>query len=95
MSVLANIVLPVYNNSKIQAYVSKILLRIYSSKPETKLLLSSGYLDCIIKTIEIADKLEDIYVDILLRYGEHIPNYLNNRTFMNLVKLLTLRSGVK
>lgn len=57
MSVLANIVLPVYNNSKIQAYVSKILLRIYSSKPETKLLLSSGYLDCIIKTIEIADKL--------------------------------------
>lgn len=53
LSVLANIVLPVYKNGKIEGYVSKILFRIFSAKPENKLILKSGYLDCLVKTIEV------------------------------------------
>ena len=95
LSVLANIVLPVYQNNKIEGYVGKILFRIYAAAPETKLLLKSGYLDCLIKTIEIVQVLENAYIDILLHYSKFIPNYLNNRTFFNLVRLLTSKSEEK
>jgi hypothetical protein len=69
LSVLANIVLAVYRNQKIETYINKILLRIFAKKPDIKTLLKSGYLDCLIKTIEINEQIDDSYVDILLHYS--------------------------
>lgn len=51
LSVLSNVVLPVYKNEKIDTYINKIILRIFARKPDIKLILKSGYLDCLIKTI--------------------------------------------
>lgn len=51
LSVLANIVLPVYQNQKIEVYINKIVLRIFAKKPDVKLVLKSGYLDCLMKSI--------------------------------------------
>lgn len=95
LSVLANIVLPVYRNQKIDTYINKILLRIFARKPDIKIILKSGYLDCLIKTIEINDQIDDGYIDILLHYASSIPNYLNHRTFFVLVKVLTTKINQK
>ncbi len=54
LSVLANIVLSVYRNQKIDTYINKIVIRIFQRKPDLKLVLKSGYLDCLIKSIEIS-----------------------------------------
>jgi hypothetical protein len=43
-------------------YINKILMRIDASHPSLELLLKSGYLDCLVRTIETADNLEDIYI---------------------------------
>lgn len=51
LSVIANIVMPVYKNDKIDKYIEKLLTRIFSRKPNTSLILKSGYMDCLIKAI--------------------------------------------
>ena len=89
LSVLANIVLPVYRNQKIENYVAKVLFRIYSAEPEMKLILKSGFLDCLIKMIEVTENLENTYIDILLSYSKNVPNYLNNRAFFAIIRLLS------
>jgi hypothetical protein len=97
MSVLANIVMPhFYENrkdteqhKKMQSYILKILIRIYSSKPEREALLKSGYLDCLIRTIETSDNIEDTYIELLCFYSEMMPNFLNKRAFVCLLKMLT------
>jgi hypothetical protein len=76
-------------------YINKILIRIYNNKPDLKTILKSGYIDCLIKTIEIKDKIDDTYLDILNFYCQEIPNYLNHRAFLNLVKLLTTKQNQK
>lgn len=95
LSVLSNVVLSVYKNEKIDTYINKIILRIFARKPDIKLILKSGYLDCLIKTIEINDKIDDSYIDILFFYCQYIPNYLNHRAFFNLIKLLTTKQNQK
>ncbi len=51
LSVLANIVLSVYRNEKINLYINKIIIRIFARKPDIKQILKSGYLDCLMKAI--------------------------------------------
>lgn len=51
LSVLANIVMPVYKNNKIDTYINKMLHRISQRKPNTSMILKSGYMDCLIKSI--------------------------------------------
>ena len=70
LSVLANILMPhFYGNKlaaeqkkKMEAYILKIITRIYHSKQAKELILKSGYLDCLIKTIETSDNIEDAYI---------------------------------
>lgn len=93
LSVLANIVLSVYRNQKIDTYINKIVIRIFQRKPDLKLVLKSGYLDCLIKSIEISTEVDDNYIDILLYYCQYIPNYLNHRAFFNIVKVLTSKQN--
>lgn len=70
LSVLANIVLPVHQNEKIKAYINKIIVRIFNNKPDIKLILKSGYLDCVMKTIEISKNIDDYFIDIILFYSK-------------------------
>ncbi|CAM6000709.1 unnamed protein product [Sphagnum balticum] len=59
LSVLANIVLPHFSgnklaaeqNKKMETYTLKIISRIYHAKQQKNLILKSGYLDCLIRTI--------------------------------------------
>lgn len=95
LSVLANIVLSVYHNEKINTYINKIIIRIFARKPDIKQILKSGYLDCLMKAIEMNEQVDDQYIDILLFYCQHIPNYLNHRAFFNLVKVLTTKQNQK
>jgi hypothetical protein len=44
-------------NKKMEMYINKILIRIHSSKQNLALILKSGYLDCLIRTIETVDNL--------------------------------------
>lgn len=92
---LANIVMAMYRNEKIDLYINKIIIRIYNKKPDVKLILKSGYLDCLMKAIEIHNEIDDAYIDILLHYCQYIPNYLNHRAFFNLVKLLSSKHNHK
>ena len=78
-------------NKKMEMYISKILVRIHNSKPSIGLVLKSGYLDCLVRTIETADNLEDIYIEILGSYAKGLPNFLNKRAFMCLIRVLTRR----
>lgn len=93
LAVLANIVLPIYSNEKINIYINKIIVRIFSRKPDVKLVVKSGYLDCLMKAMEMNELIEDSYIDIMLHYCQYIPNYLNHRAFFNLVKLLTTQQN--
>lgn len=47
------------------------------------------------KAIEMNEQVDDQYIDILLFYCQHIPNYLNHRAFFNLVKVLTTKQNQK
>jgi len=60
-----------------------------------KLVLKSGYLDCLMKALEVSHTVDDGYIDILLHYCQFIPNYLNHRAFFNLVKILTTKQNNK
>lgn len=59
LSVLANIVMPTFygnrlekeQSRKMETYVFKILTRIYNSRQSIALILKSGYLDCLVRTI--------------------------------------------
>ena len=63
LSVLANIVMPHFygnklaaeQNKKMETYILKIITRISNSKQSKELILKSGYLDCLIRTIETAE----------------------------------------
>jgi len=65
LSVLANIVMPHFygnklateQNKKMETYIQKIITRIYLSRPNKDLILKSGYLDCLIRTIETTDNI--------------------------------------
>jgi hypothetical protein len=59
----------VEQKKKMETYILKILTRIYHSKQDIKLIHKSGYLDCLVRTIETIDNLEDSYIDILLYYS--------------------------
>lgn len=97
LSVLANIVMPhFYNNrlaaeqnKKMETYVLKILTRIYHSKQNKQLILKSGYLDCLIRTIETTENIQDSYIEILYSYSEYMPSFLNKRAFICLIRVLT------
>lgn len=49
-------------NKKMETYILKIITRIYHSKPDKEVILKSGYLDCLIRTIETAENIEDSYI---------------------------------
>lgn len=76
-------------NKKMEMYINKILVRIHNSKPALSLVLKSGYLDCLVRTIETADNLEDVYIEILGSYAKGLPNFINKRAFMCLIRVLT------
>lgn len=76
-------------SKKMETYVFKIITRIYHSKQPIILILKSGYLDCLVRTIETTENLEDSYIDILLFYSQHLPSFLNKRAFMCLIRVLT------
>jgi hypothetical protein len=57
--------------------------------------LKSGYLDCLIRTIETSENIEDSYIEILYQYSEIIPSFLNKRAFICLIKVLTRKLQVK
>lgn len=66
-------------------------MRIFLRKPDVKVILKSGYLDCLMKVIEMNEEINDSYIDIMLHYSEYIPNYLSHRAFFNIVKLLATK----
>ena len=47
-------------NKKMEMYINKTLVRIHNSKPALGLVLKSGYLDCLVRTIETAEDQENI-----------------------------------
>lgn len=93
LSVLANIVLPGYTSDKICTYINKAIVRIYLRRPDVKLVMKSGYLDCLMKALEMSDQVDDSFIDIMLHYCQYIPSYLQHRAFFNLVKLLTTKQN--
>lgn len=72
-----------------ETYILKIITRIYHSKQPKELILKSGYLDCLIKTIETSDNIEDAYIEILYVYSEYLPSFLNKRAFLCLVRIIS------
>lgn len=97
LSVLANIVMPHFygnklateQNKKMETYIQKIITRIYLSKQNKDLILKSGYLDCLIRTIETTENIEDAYIEILYHFSEYMPSFLNKRSFICLIRVLT------
>ena len=67
MSVIGNVVVPnLYigimteeQSKRLETYVLKILTRIHSFKPDINLVLKSGYLDCLVRIIELTDVEDD------------------------------------
>jgi hypothetical protein len=78
-----------------ETYILKVLTRIYNSKPDKEVIIKSGYLDCLIRTLETADNIEESYIEILYFYSEIMPNFLNKRAFICLIKVLTRKINVK
>jgi hypothetical protein len=70
-----------------EGYILKILTRVYQCKPELQLVLKSGYLDCLVRTIEMIE-VEDSHLEILFFYSSHLPNFLNKRAFSCLINIL-------
>lgn len=96
LSVLASIVMPHFYGNKLAAeqkkkmetYILKIITRIYHSKQSRELILHSGYLDCLLTTIETSDVIEDAYIEILCAYSENLPSFLNKRAFLCLLRII-------
>ena len=59
------------------------------------MLLQSGYLDCLVRSIETSEVIEDAYIDLIYYYSEMMPNFLNKRTFLCLIKILTKKIASK
>lgn len=70
-----------------EGYVLKTLSRIHQCKPAIELVLKSGLLDCLVRTIELCEA-EDSHLEILFFYSSHLPNFLNKRAFSCLIKVL-------
>lgn len=107
LGVIANVVIPQLSfrsiaqesqetSKKIETYIFKIITRIYHSKPKPPLdqILKSGFLDCLVRLIEMTDVDEKI-LDILFHYSPHIPNFLNKRAFSSMIKILTIKVNDK
>jgi len=58
------------------------------------MILKSGYLDCLVRMIEMAD-VNEFFLDILFHYSPHIPNFLSKRTFSSIIKILTVKVNDK
>lgn len=73
-------------------YIFKIIMRIYQTKPKPApdLILKSGFLDCLVRLIEMTD-VDEKFLDILFHYSPFIPNFLNKRAFSSMIKILTLK----
>lgn len=78
-----------------QTYILKIISRVYHSKPDKDTLLKSGYLDCLVRTVETNENVEDTYVDLLYFYADIMPSFLNKRAFNCLIRILGNRIGSK
>jgi hypothetical protein len=73
---------------KMETYILKIITRIYMSKQPAETLQKCGYFDCLIRTIETSDTIEDTYVDILYYFSTSIPSFLNKRAFIAVIRIL-------
>jgi hypothetical protein len=78
-----------------QAYILKIISRVYHSKPDKETILKSGYLDCLVRTVETSDTIEDTYIELLYFYSDTIPTFLNKRAFLCLIRALGKKIGSK
>lgn len=67
-----------------------MITKIYEGKPPLEQILKGGFLDCMVRLIEMSEVEENI-LDILFFYSPHIPNFLNRRTFSSLIKILTVK----
>lgn len=101
LGVIANIVIPhiglhrlsVENEQfckKVELFIIKMIVKVYEAKPPLEQILKSGFLDCLVRLIEMSEVQENI-LDILFHYSPHIPNFLNRRTFSSLIKILTVK----
>jgi len=82
------------SSKKIEVYIVKTLTRIHQSKQPLSMILKSGYLDCLVRMIEMAD-VNEFFLDILFHYSPHIPNFLSKRTFSSIIKILTVKVNDK
>ena len=89
LSILGNVVMPTHFNKKLESYISKSISRICSSNQPIELILKSGYLDCLVRLMEVSEAIEDSHIDIMLFYAKSLPNFLNKRAFMCLIRVLT------
>ena len=89
LSILGNIVMMTHFNKKLETYINKVLVRVYNSQQPIQLILKSGYLDCLVRAMEISENVDDVHVDIMLYYSKSFPTFLNKRAFMCLIRVLT------
>lgn len=81
-----------YHNAKIEAYINKILHRIFNQRPPIKQILKCGYLECLLKSVDNSPQnVEDTFIDIMLHYSQHFPSYLSSKAFFALVKFLIIK----
>lgn len=78
----------------IEGYILKSLSRIHLAKPNIKQVMKSGYLDCLVRTIEMIE-VEDGHLEILFFYSQYLPNFLNKRAFSCIIKILTKKINNK
>ena len=77
LNIMANIVMPhfygnkmaVEQNKKMQTYILKIISRIYHAKPDKETIVQSGYLDCLVRSVESNEVIDDAYIDLLYIYA--------------------------
>ena len=62
--------------------------------PSLELVLKGGYLDCLVRMIEMAD-VNEFFLDLLFHYSPYIPNFLSKRAFSSMIKILTVKVNDK
>ena len=104
LGVIANVVIPQLeidlekesseDCKKIEVYIVKAVTRIHQSSPSIEAVLKSGFLDCLVRMIEVAD-VNEFFLDIMFHYSPFIPTFLNKRAFKSMIKVLTIKVNNK